>query len=120
MKVIEVNVSAGRVVPHPFVSYANLKPQVSVKAIIEDGEDWQKITKELQAHAEQLVEDHKDNLIKQLEELEELSQRQREVAKLSDGIREAQRRLDNIREQYPQLALAGAVGEESEEPQPPF
>jgi hypothetical protein len=106
MKVIKVNVSAGRVVPHPFTQYANLKPQITVKAIVEEGEDWQAVTKELQAHAEQLVEEHKDNLVRNLEEIENLSRKQREIASLSSGIRRAQAQLDAIRKEHPQLALA--------------
>jgi hypothetical protein len=97
MRVTEITVSAGRTFNHPYEKYSNLKPQVTVKAALGEGEDWTEATKALQARAEMIVEDHKRIMLKQLEDLESLRTRQREAANLERTIREAQERLDRLR-----------------------
>jgi esterase/lipase len=94
----EVTVSAGRTFSHPHESYSNLRPMVTVRAEVDEGEDWQQVVQGLQAQAERLVEDHKQHMIKSLAEIEDLRTRQREVANLEQSIRRAQSRLDQLRE----------------------
>lgn len=103
MKVTEVIVSAGRTFNHPHESYSNLKPQVTMKATLEDGEDPVASAKKLQAQCEELVEDHKRNMLKSLEDLYDLTERQKEMMSLRGSLEKAQARLSEIREHYPQL-----------------
>lgn len=103
-KITEITVSAGRVIPHPFQQYANLRPMITLKAEIEPGEDPTEAAKGLQAKAEGLVEDHSRYMVKSPEELEELSRRQAKVASLEASIRRAQEDLDRLRKEMPALA----------------
>ncbi len=103
MKITEISVSAGRTFNHPHESYSNLRPSVSFKAICEEGDDPIAIAKDLQRQAEQLVEDHKQNMLKSLEDLYELTERQREMTTLQEQLGRAQSRLDEIRKAYPKL-----------------
>jgi hypothetical protein len=116
MKVTEIVVSAGRVVNHPFEQYSNLRPSITLKASLDEGEDFETATKQLQAKAEQLVEDHKNNMLTSIEELHMLTERQREVASLESSIKRAQSQLDRIRAETPQLQLGGGHNEQSEGP----
>lgn len=94
----EITVSAGRTFNHPYESYSNLKPYVSVVATLEDGEDFVAVTKQLQAQAEELVEDHKNHMLKSLRELNDLTTKQAEARRLSATIESAQRKLNAIRD----------------------
>lgn len=105
MKVTEIQVSAGRTFNHPYETYSNLRPSVTVKATIEDGEDPTASINALQALAEKTVEDHKQGLLKSLEDLHELTERQREMTTLAEQLTRNQLRLDEIRRQHPQLSL---------------
>lgn len=102
-KVREITVSAGRTFNHPYESYSNLKPFVSVTATMEDGEDFVAATKQLQAQAEELVEDHKNHMLNSLRELNDLTEKQAEARRLSATIESAQRKLNRIRETTPGL-----------------
>jgi len=57
MQVTEVIVSAGRTFNHPYESYSNLRPMVTVKARLGPDEDPTKAINQLQALAEKTVED---------------------------------------------------------------
>jgi hypothetical protein len=57
-KVTEITVSSGRVLPHPHESYANLRPSLSLKASLEDGESVEDAALILQVKAEILLEAH--------------------------------------------------------------
>jgi GTP1/Obg family GTP-binding protein len=97
MKITEVTVHAGRVIPHPFESYANLRPDVTLKAELRDGEDVTTAVKTLQAKAEELVEEHKEHLIDGLRELREQVLRSDEIGRLESMIRTSQQRLEQLR-----------------------
>lgn len=97
MKVTEIVVSAGRVVSHPLESYSNLRPQVTLKAQLDEGEDYTTAVKELQARAEGLVEDHKNALVNNIVELDRLQKREREIASLEKSIRRDQATLTELR-----------------------
>lgn len=102
-KVKEITVSAGRTFNHPYESYSNLKPFVSVTATLDDGEDFVGVTKQLQAQAEELVEDHKNHMLKSLHDLNDLSEKHVKARRLSATIESAQRELNRIRETTPGL-----------------
>lgn len=104
MEITEITVSAGRTFNHPYETYSNLRPNVTIKANLAPGEDAQKAINDLQALAEKSVEDHKQGLLRSLEELNNLTQRQREMTTLADQLTRNQRRLEEIRKEYPQLS----------------
>ncbi|PYJ09787.1 MAG: hypothetical protein DMF06_08580 [Verrucomicrobia bacterium] len=103
MKITTITVNAGRTFKHPHEDYSNLRPSVSMTATLDEGDDPSKVTQQLQARAEQLVEDHKRSLLQSIEDLYQLSTRQAEVRGLQKELERAQRRLDEIRSEHPQL-----------------
>ena len=107
MKIKTITVMAGRTFSHPHEQYSNLRPEVSMTATLEDGEDATKATQELQARAEQVVEDHKRGLLSSIEELYQLTERQAEMRGLQTELKRAQARLDDIRKDHPTLQLEG-------------
>lgn len=109
-KVIEVTVGAGRTFNHPHESYSNLRPSVTFRAVLEDGEEPAAVARELQAQAESLVEDHKHNMLRSLEELYQLSTRQAEVIGIHRQLKAAQERLEDIRKDYPEPAMQEKLG----------
>ena len=54
--------------------------------------------KELQAKAEELIEDHKRIMLKQLQDLETMSRKQQQVHRLETQIKSAQSELNSLRE----------------------
>jgi len=105
MKVTSITVTAGRVFNHPHESYSNLRPEVTMTALVHAGEDPAKCVRELQAQAEGLVEDHKQGLLRSIEELHQLTERQTEMRGLQRELTRAQDRLNDIRKAHPQLSL---------------
>lgn len=103
-KVTSVTVNAGRTFNHPYESYSNLRPSVTVTATLDEGEDFLEVTKQLQAQAEGLVEDHKNHMLNSLRELNDLTEKQAKMRRLSASIQSAQRELDEIRNGTPGLA----------------
>lgn len=113
MKVTTIVVTAGRTFNHPFESYSNLRPEVSITATVEEGEGPDDAVRKLQARAEQLVEDHKANMLRSIEELQNLSVARQEIQGLQQTITRGQQRLDLLRKQHPELGLITA-GENQE------
>lgn len=105
MKITSVTVSAGRTFNHPYEQYSNLRPEVTMTATLEEGENAVDVTKALQSTAEGLVEDHKRGLLTSIEELHKLSEYQAEVRGLQEQLQRTQNRLNDIRTQNPQLQL---------------
>lgn len=108
MKVTEIVVSVGRTCPHPTRIYSNFRPHLSLKATLHEGDDLAAAVKTLQAQAEQLVEDHKNIMLRQMIQLEEMEQQDAEISTLERRIRDAQRDLEMLREAEP------ASGEKAE------
>lgn len=107
MKINSITVTAGRTFNHPHEDYSNLRPSVSMTATLDAGEDATKCAQELQARAEQLVEDHKRGLLASLEELYQLTTKQAEMRGLQRELSRAQERLAEIRKEHPTLQLEG-------------
>jgi hypothetical protein len=107
MKIQTITVTAGRTFNHPHEQYSNLRPEVTMTATLEDGEDATKASKALQAQAEQIVEDHKQGLLRAIEDLYQLTERQAEMRGLQKELTRAQDRLEAIRKEHPQLQLEG-------------
>jgi hypothetical protein len=105
MQITEIVVNAGRTFNHPYESYSNLRPSVTLKATIAEGEDPDATTKQLQAKAESLVEDHKRNMLQSLEELHHLEQAQAEMINLEKHFTDTQERIKELREKHPRLQI---------------
>ena len=99
MKIRTIQVTAGRTFNHPFEDYSNLRPEVTMTAELADNEDANIATRQLQQRAEGLVEDHKQGLLKSIEELHQLTERQKEIVGLERQLSSAQARIDEIRKQ---------------------
>lgn len=112
MKITEITVSAGRTFNHPYEDYSNLRPQVTMKATIEEGDDPTEQTKALQAMAEKSVEDHKQALLDSLHKLHYLTESQREITSLGEQMARSQARIDALRKEFPQLSLPGVQTED--------
>lgn len=112
MNITSITVTAARTFNHPHEQYSNLRPEVSMVATLAEGEDPQKAVRDLQAKAEQLVEDHKQGLLRSLEELYQLTERQAEMRGLQKQLQCAQDRIDEIRKAHPDFKLI-AEGEEN-------
>lgn len=76
-------------------------------ATLDDGEDATRAAQLLQAKAEQCVEDHKQGLLRSIEELYQLTEKQAEVRGLQNELERAQKRLTQIRTENPTLQLEG-------------
>jgi hypothetical protein len=107
MKINTITVTAGRTFNHPHEQYSNLRPEVTMTATLDEGEDPSTATKELQSRAEGLVEDHKQGLLKSIEELYQLTERQAEMRGLQEQLTRTQARLNDIRKEHPTLQLEG-------------
>jgi hypothetical protein len=108
MKIHTITVTAGRTFNHPHEQYSNLRPEVTMTATLDEGEDPTKAAHELQARAEQIVEDHKRGLLQSIEELYNLTEKQAEMRGLQKELKRAQERLDIIRKEIPEsLQLEG-------------
>ena len=105
MKITNIVVRAGRTFNHPHESYSNLKPEVELTATLDDGDDAKSAVQQLQAQAEGMVEDHKQGLLKSIEELHQLTERQSEVMGLQRTLQQAQYRIEEIRRANPELKL---------------
>jgi len=112
MKITEIIVSAGRTFNHPYEQFSNLRPQVTYKATLEEGDDPDIATRDLQAKAEKSVEDHKQNTLQMLRELHYLSETQREAEDIERNLHRLSDRLKTIREENPKISLLGPVGNE--------
>lgn len=102
-KPTEIIVSAARGFNHPYEDYSNLKPFISMKVELEEGDDPEKVTKEYQAKVESLVEDHKQNMLESLRRLYEMGRYEKQVACLENQIKRSQHDLENLRKQQTTL-----------------
>lgn len=108
MKITNIVVRAGRTFNHPHEQYSNLKPEVELTATLDESDNPAEAVKQLQSRAEGLVEDHKQGLLKSIEELHNLTERQSEMRGLERQLTNAQTRLEEIRKENPQLTLLTA------------
>jgi hypothetical protein len=105
MQIVEIVVHAGRTFNHPYEDYSNLRPSVSMKATLGPEDNPEKVIQELQARAEALVEDHKRNMLRSLEELYHLGRAQQELISLENQLKNAQERIQELREKDPRLTI---------------
>lgn len=108
MQITEITVSAARTINHPVESYANLKPMVSLKAVLAEGEDYGQAVKDLQAKAEELVEDHATQLKTHIRDMYYLDQKQKQLVSLESELHKTQDRIAEIRKEMPLMSLPSA------------
>lgn len=72
MKVTQITVEAGRTFNHPYESYGNLRPALSITAQLEEGDDWEACTRQLQAQAEAQIEMHKLAMLQTMRQARDL------------------------------------------------
>lgn len=111
MHVTEISVTAGRTFSHPHESYSNLRPSVTMKASLEDGEDVRHATQLLQAKCERLVEDHKTMLLDSLDQIFNTDQIDKQIVDLERQLTNAQARLEQLRTERQQLLPLPALKE---------
>ena len=104
MKITQITVTAGRTFNHPHEDYSNLKPQITLHAVLEEKDDAQEAAKALQRQAEQLVEDQKQNMLLALEDAYQMGEAKQRMIGLSRQLQAAQKELDTLRQQWPQAA----------------
>lgn len=99
---VEITVHAGRKFNHPFEQYSNLSPAVTLRAVLDDGEDAAEAVRQLQNQAEVLVQTHKESLLRSIEEDREARSRVEEEDRLNkaklreiDGIEETLKKLSS-------------------------
>lgn len=103
MRITEIVASAGRTFNHPHEEYSNLKPHVSLKAVLTEDDDPIACMKQLQQQAEQLVEDQKVNMLKALENIFQMGEAKTRMIGLARQLKNAQDEIDNLRKQWPGL-----------------
>lgn len=101
-QIIEIIVSAGRTVNHPYESYSNLKPHLTLKATISASDDFEAEYKALAARAERMIEDHKDTLLGGIRAIYDMREAEREITSLEQQIARSQQQVERLRQQMPQ------------------
>lgn len=115
MKVTQIVVNAGRTFNHPFESYSNLRPEVTLTASLDEGDSVDECTKSLQAKAEKMVEDHKNHLLDSLTLINERQGVAREIESLESNIKRCQTSLEHLRERQEELEAHGIEHENRHE-----
>jgi hypothetical protein len=108
MKVTKIIVSAGRTFNHPYEDYSDLKSQITLKATVDDGENFEDAVKELQRKAETMVQDHKMALLDAIHKYTMMSRKEQEIQRLESLIKTAQDDLARARADF-EPALLGAM-----------
>lgn len=104
MKIKTITVQAGRCFNHPYESYSNLRPEITMTAELDEADDPVAAAKALQHQAETLVEDHKRAMLASIEELEQMRRNQQELQELGRLMNKQQSRIDELRRAHPELA----------------
>lgn len=103
MKITEITVHAGRTFNHPYESYSNFKPGVSLRATLSDEEDPEAATKALQAQAEHMAEQQKQQILADLQMLERQSRISSSIASTRRQIAQLQTELSALEKGQVQL-----------------
>jgi hypothetical protein len=113
MKITEIDAAAGRTFNHPHEDYSNLRPSITLRAVLTEGDDPVACAKTLQQTAEQLVEDQKIGMLKALDEAHEMGEARSRMIGLARQLKAAQEEMDTIRQQWPQASQIALPGTEA-------
>ena len=69
IKVTQVSVMAARTFNHPHEAYSNFRPSVTMTAELTEGQKAEEVLYELQQAAERIVENHKQRILLECEEM---------------------------------------------------
>ena len=67
MEIKEIIAGCGTTFNHPFERFANFRPTITVRAVLDDGDDYQKIASDLQEQAFRLVNAAKKRILDNIE-----------------------------------------------------
>lgn len=109
MQITEITASAGRTFNHPHEDYSNLKPHVTLKAVLADGDDPVACAKSLQQQAEQLCEDQKQGMLAALEDAYQIGEAKTRMIGLARQLKAAQEELDSVRKQWPGITQPALI-----------
>lgn len=101
MKVTQITASSSTGFNHPYEQFANFKPHVSLTAELEDGDNVQQKSRELQSIAEKLVQDQKQLILNQLEwsrKLERIADEMEAINDRRDRSEGEQERLTELKQ----------------------
>ena len=97
MKINTITVHAGRTFSHPYESYSNLKPSLSLTATLDVGDDETEAIKSLQQQAETAVEAHKQQLLADLHQLQRRSRVAASIESTEQQIKRLQEELQSLK-----------------------
>lgn len=63
MHVTEITVSAGTTFNHPYEQYSNFRPAITLKASLNDGDDYKQCVADLQREANEIIERRKAEIL---------------------------------------------------------
>lgn len=105
MKIKQITVRAGRVVPHPLYAYGNVKTDLEIVADLEDGDDPEQVRKELQAKIENDVEQHVYDLKEGIEGIQSTVNSRKRIARLESELAEKTKELDALKSEFSDMPL---------------
>lgn len=114
MKVKQITVRAGRVVPHPLHAYGNLKADLEIVADVEDGEDPEEVRRALQTQIESLVEQHVADLKSSIRDFENFARQSERIKRLETELNQRQAELDEIKKDFEDCPLFLAANPKKE------
>ena len=104
MKITKIVVTAGRSLDNPFEEDEKLRPRVKLEAELHENDNPKASIAELQAEAEQLVDQHKNMLLDELKKKNEIRQEQLYLKRLErnvkydrESLRENEARLEELK-----------------------
>jgi len=104
MKIKQVTVRAGRVLPHPLYDFSNIKCDLEYVADLEPDEDADEARRKLQQQAETDIENHAADLKESIRDFQSYSASQRRIESL-------EKQLEELKAKHPQQPLLAGFGE---------
>lgn len=95
-KIIEIIAGDSHGFNHPFEQYANFKPSVTLKALVEDGEDPGQVARDLLAKAHGLVIGERERIEEQIERERLIAEAEQALDSLPGQITYQRREIDHL------------------------
>lgn len=105
MKIKQITVRAGRVVPHPLYDYGNVKADLELVADLEEGDDHDTVRKELQAKIENDVEQHIYDLKEGIRGIQSAVDARQRIAKLESELSAKTQELATMKAEFDDMPL---------------
>jgi len=86
MKITQITARAGRVVPHPTRSFANVRADLELTATIDESDDQDECVRKLQIQVERTVEEHIAEVQHAIREGEHVAQRLNRIQSLESEL----------------------------------